>query len=103
MSLEESVLESVFDLKKAGIITMDYGVTRDVSAIRGHRLKIGIPTGTYENVPPGRYVAFYLLNDVVLLILYLDSGDFDTKYTYVVSLTDLINEVRDLKVSIKPR
>lgn len=95
--------ESVFNLKKVGTIQTDYGVTRDISAIMGHRLKMGIPTGSYEHIPPGRYAAFYLLNDVVMLILYLDSGDFDTKYTYVVSLKDLMNDVHNLKILIKPR
>lgn len=101
-SVLEPVLESVFDLKKVGTKEMDYEVTRYISAIMGHRLKMGIPTGSYEHVPPGRYAALYLLNDVAMLILYLDSGEFDTKYTYVVSLRDLMSEVRNLKVSIKP-
>lgn len=95
--------ESILTLKKAGTEQMDYGVTRDVSGVIGRRLKMGVPTGSYEHVPPGRYVAFYLLNDVVMLILCLDSGDFDPKYMYVVSLRDLMNEVRNVKITIKPR
>ena len=50
------------------------------SALKGAELKRGVPTGITENLLAGKYVAFYLLNDVVILIP-VNPEDFPIEYS----------------------
>jgi len=78
------------ELKKVGTIEVEGGYKRDISNIRGIFVKRS-PYGLVD-VPAGKYEAFYLLNNVVMLRPCLDSGDLSSWDWYAVSFDDLFVE-----------
>jgi len=78
------------ELKRMRTVETEHG-KRDISDIQGVYVKNNTPVNLVD-VPAGKYVAFYLLNNVVMLRPLLSSGDLSTKRWYAVRFDDLFVE-----------
>lgn len=86
----ENLEELVFELEKVGTEERQYGKV-DVSCVKGRYLKNGTPEGNLEQLPAGKYVAFPVLFNVVILKPFdEDSGNLSSKHAYAVYLVELI-------------
>jgi len=77
------------ELKRMRTVETEHGV-RDISYIKGVYVKNSIPVDLVD-VPDGRYVAYYLLNNVVILRPRSDSGGLASHW-YAVLFDDLFVE-----------